>query len=39
MKKEYTSLRKAAVSIIEQELSAKKMAASYQKLYLSMYNP
>jgi glycosyltransferase involved in cell wall biosynthesis len=38
MKKEYSSLRKAAVNIIEQELSAKKMSASYQKLYLSMYN-
>lgn len=38
MKKEYSSLRKAAVNIIEQELSAKKMSASYQKLYLTMYN-
>lgn len=37
MKKEYTSLRKAAVNIIEQKLSAEKMSASYQKLYLSMY--
>lgn len=38
LKKEYSSLQKAAVSIIEQELSAKKMSASYQRLYLSMYN-
>jgi glycosyltransferase involved in cell wall biosynthesis len=35
-KKDYSSLQKAAVNIIEQELSAQKMSARYQKLYLSM---
>jgi glycosyltransferase involved in cell wall biosynthesis len=38
MEKDYNFLREAAVNIIERELSAKRMSASYQKLYLSMYN-
>lgn len=39
MKKEYSSLQKVAVNIIEQEFSAKKMSDLYQRLYLSMCNP
>jgi len=34
---DYTLLRQAAIGIIETELSAKKMSASYQELYISLY--
>jgi glycosyltransferase involved in cell wall biosynthesis len=37
-KKDYDTLQKAAISIIEKELSARKMSANYQKLYLSLTN-